>query len=172
MAIGDGAMLPLSGVVTNSGTIALQSTGADTLLQLIQHGMTLQGGGHVLLSDSAGNIIAGTLASVTLNNVDNVIEGAGRIGNGTLTLINGGTITATGTQCADHRHRRQHGRQQRHAGRDGAGRALHRFRARQSGVAARERRVHRRGWARSPAAARRASRAAARCSCTARRTWR
>ena len=97
MVIGNGAMLPLSGIVTNTGTISLQSSGSDTLLQLIQYGMTLQGGGHLLLSDSPGNIISGTLGSVTFTNVDNVIEGAGRIGNGTLTLTNAGTITATGS---------------------------------------------------------------------------
>ena len=96
MVIGNGAMLPLSGVVTNSGTISLNSSGSETQLQLIQYGVTLQGGGQVLLSDSPGNVIAGTLASVIFNNVDNVIEGAGRIGNGTLTLTNGGSITATG----------------------------------------------------------------------------
>jgi hypothetical protein len=99
MVIGNGAMLPLSGVVANSGTIALQSSGSDTLLQLIQHGMTLRGGGHMMLSDSNGNIISGTLPSVTLTNVDNVIEGAGRIGNGSLTLTNSGTITATGSHA-------------------------------------------------------------------------
>jgi hypothetical protein len=98
MVIGDGAMLPLSGIVTNSGTISLQSSGSDTLLQLIQYGVTLQGGGHVLLSDSVGNIISGSVASVTFTNVDNVIEGAGRIGNGSLSLVNGGTIMATGSQ--------------------------------------------------------------------------
>jgi hypothetical protein len=99
MVIGDGAMLPLSGIVTNSGTISLQSSGSDTLLQLIQYGVTLQGGGHVLLSDSIGNTISGSVASVTLTNVDNVIEGAGRIGNGSLSLVNGGTILATGSQA-------------------------------------------------------------------------
>lgn len=82
--------------MTNSGTISLNSSGSETLLQLIQYGVTLQGGGQVLLSDSPGNVIAGTLASVIFNNVDNVIEGAGRIGNGTLTMTNGGSITATG----------------------------------------------------------------------------
>ena len=45
MVISDGAMLPLSGVVNNTGTIALNSTGDETDLELIQHGITLQGGG-------------------------------------------------------------------------------------------------------------------------------
>src|SRR5258706_1977796 len=52
MTIGDGAMLPLSGTINNTGTIALNSTGDETDLQLIQHGVTLEGGGQILLSDS------------------------------------------------------------------------------------------------------------------------
>jgi hypothetical protein len=99
MVIGNGAMLPLSGTVNNSGTISLEAAGAETLLQLIQNGVTLQGGGNVLLSDDIHNVIAGTLPIVTLNNVDNVISGAGQIGNGSLTLVNGGTISATGTNA-------------------------------------------------------------------------
>ena len=52
MTIGDGAMLPLSGIINNTGTIALESAGSTTTLQLTQHGITLQGGGQVTLSDS------------------------------------------------------------------------------------------------------------------------
>ena len=47
MTIGDGAMLPLSGIINNTGTIALNSAGDGTHLQLIQYGITLQGGGQV-----------------------------------------------------------------------------------------------------------------------------
>jgi VCBS repeat-containing protein len=99
MTIGDGAILPLSGTINNTGTIELNSAGNETDLQLTGHGMTLQGGGHVVLSDSAENVISGTSADVTLTNVDNTISGAGQIGGGQLTLINDshGTIAATGT---------------------------------------------------------------------------
>ncbi|MGY3574361.1 VCBS repeat-containing protein [Bradyrhizobium sp. USDA 4504] len=99
MTIGDGAMLPLSGVIHNTGEIDLQASGDDTLLQIIQTGITLNGGGHVLLSDDDHNIIAGTASNVTLDNVDNVISGAGQIGQGSLTLSNEGTIDATGTHA-------------------------------------------------------------------------
>jgi hypothetical protein len=99
MTIGNGAMLPLSGIIDNSGTIALAGAGSQTLLQVIQTGITLQGGGHVVLSDDASNLIAGTLASVGLVNVDNSISGAGEIGGGTLSLDNRGTITATGSHA-------------------------------------------------------------------------
>jgi hypothetical protein len=99
MTIGDGALLPLSGTLNNTGVISLDSTGSDTVLQLIQHGVTLQGGGEVVLSDSDANIISGTGADVTLTNIDNTISGAGQIGDGTLTLDNHGTIIASGTHA-------------------------------------------------------------------------
>ncbi|WP_069275878.1 beta strand repeat-containing protein [Bradyrhizobium elkanii] len=99
MTIGDGAMLPLSGIINNTGEIDLQGAGDDTLLQLIQTGIKLEGGGHVVLSDDDHNIVAGTASSVTLDNVDNVISGAGQIGQGSLTLSNEGTIDATGSHA-------------------------------------------------------------------------
>ncbi len=97
MTIGDGAMLPLSGSIDNTGTIALNSTGDETDLQLIGHGITLTGGGQLILSDNNQNFISGTDATVTLTNVDNTISGAGHLGNGQLILVNAGTIDANGT---------------------------------------------------------------------------
>ncbi|RWA69479.1 MAG: tandem-95 repeat protein [Mesorhizobium sp.] len=99
ITIGDGALLPLSGTVNNSGTISLDSTGSETLLQVIQHGVTLEGGGQLVLSDSAFNIISGTGPDVTLTNVDNTISGAGQLGDGMLGLDNRGTIIASGSNA-------------------------------------------------------------------------
>ena len=99
MVISDGAVLPLSGIVNNTGTIALSSTGDTTDLELIQHGITLQGGGQLTLSDSSANVIFGTDPSVTLTNLDNTISGAGQLGDGQMTLVNDGTIDATGTNA-------------------------------------------------------------------------
>jgi hypothetical protein len=44
IVIGDDAMLPLSGTINNTGRIALSSTGHETDLQVIGHGVTLEGG--------------------------------------------------------------------------------------------------------------------------------
>ncbi|MGZ2410604.1 VCBS repeat-containing protein, partial [Sphingomonas sp. F9_3S_D5_B_2] len=99
ITIGNGALLPLSGNIENSGIINLVSTGAATVLELIQNGITLQGGGEVLLSDNAGNVITASLPSVSFTNVDNTISGAGSIGGGSLTLVNEGIINATGTNA-------------------------------------------------------------------------
>jgi hypothetical protein len=101
MIIGNGAALPLSGLIENTGVIALNSTGGETDLQLIQSGATLHGGGQIVLSDSDANIISGTSPSVTLNNEDNTISGAGQLGNGELSLANAGTINATGNHVLD-----------------------------------------------------------------------
>jgi hypothetical protein len=98
MVVSDGAVLPLGGIIDNTGTIALNSTGDETDLQIIGDGVTLQGGGYLTLSDSHENIIFGTSSATTLTNVDNTISGAGQIGigDGNLTLVNEahGTIDA------------------------------------------------------------------------------
>jgi hypothetical protein len=107
----DNSTLTLKGIVTNAGTIALQSTGDLTELA-IGSNVTLTGSGKVMLADVAPAILggstnailaAGATASVpfTLTNANNTISGAGAIGNGdkTLKLVNqaGATIDATGT---------------------------------------------------------------------------
>ncbi|OSI83469.1 VCBS domain-containing protein [Bradyrhizobium canariense] len=101
MVISDGAILPLSGNIDNIGTIELNSSGSETDLELIEHGITLQGHGQVILSDSSENVITGTVSDVTLTNVDNTISGAGHLGDGMMVLVNEGTIIATGTNALD-----------------------------------------------------------------------
>jgi T1SS-143 domain-containing protein len=96
MVISDGAVLPMSGEVDNTGAIQINSTGSETAFEIIRHGLTLLGGGEVMLSDSSENVIFGSDPSVTLTNVDNTISGAGQLGDGQLTLVNEGTINATG----------------------------------------------------------------------------
>jgi hypothetical protein len=99
MTIGDGALLPLSGIINNTGTIALDAAGNTTTLELIQTGIALQGGGQVVLSDSDGNFVSGAFPGVTLTNVDNTISGAGQLGDLQTILVNEGTIVATGTHA-------------------------------------------------------------------------
>jgi len=96
MMIGDGAILPLTGIVNNTGTIELNSVGGQTALEVGASGITLQGGGQITLSDSAVNFIFGATPTATLTNVDNTIIGAGQLGSGEMTLINEGTIIASG----------------------------------------------------------------------------
>ena len=97
MTIGDDAILPLGGRVNNTGTIALNSTGDETDLEVLIGGATLQGGGRLILSDNSRNVVFGGDTSAVLTNIDNTISGAGRLGNGQMTLVNRGVIEATGT---------------------------------------------------------------------------
>src|SRR5262249_6875635 len=97
LSVDDGAMLPLSGEIINHGTIALNSTGSETLLQVVQHAVTLEGSGQVILSDSDGNEISGSAPDVSLVNVNNTLSGAGQLGAGQMVLVNHGSIVADGS---------------------------------------------------------------------------
>ncbi|QDW54710.1 Ig-like domain-containing protein [Burkholderia sp. KBS0801] len=99
MTVSDGAMLPIGGIVENTGTIALGSTGDITRFEILPKSATLEGGGHVTLSDDAHNVVFGSTPDATLVNVDNTITGAGQLGAGQLTLVNEGTIVADGVNA-------------------------------------------------------------------------
>ncbi|MDL2405814.1 VCBS domain-containing protein [Rhizobium calliandrae] len=99
MVVADGALIPFSGTLDNTGNIHLASTGSETAFEIVQHGLTLTGGGTVTLSDDASNMIFGSGDDVTLTNVDNTISGAGQLGDGHLTLVNEGTIIANGSHA-------------------------------------------------------------------------
>ncbi|MFP3562530.1 hypothetical protein SB861_69770, partial [Paraburkholderia sp. SIMBA_049] len=70
MTVSDGAMLPIGGIVENTGTIALGSTGDITRFEILPKSATLAGGGHVTLSDDAHNVVFGSTPDATLVNVD------------------------------------------------------------------------------------------------------
>ncbi|WP_260427940.1 Ig-like domain-containing protein [Burkholderia stagnalis] len=99
MTVNDGAMLPVGGTIDNTGTIALGSTGDLTRFEVLVKSATLEGGGHVTLSDDSHNVIFGSTPDATLVNVDNTIAGAGQLGAGQLTLVNEGTIVASGANA-------------------------------------------------------------------------
>ncbi|WP_157755485.1 VCBS domain-containing protein [Pseudomonas frederiksbergensis] len=96
LTIADGAIMPFGGSIHNSGTIELGSAGSATSLEVLFRGATLTGGGQVLLSDNAQNVIFGGSADTVLTNVDNRISGAGQLGAGQMVLINSGLIMASG----------------------------------------------------------------------------
>ena len=96
LTIADGAIMPFGGGLHNSGTIELGSAGNETRLEILFRGATLTGGGQVLLSDNAQNVIFGGSADTVLTNVDNRISGAGQLGAGHMILANAGLILASG----------------------------------------------------------------------------
>ena len=110
--IGGGDTLTLHGSIINHGTMSLAGNGGAFINKLpnsiatlrVGGAVTLSGGGLVSLSDASGNgltvsqVITGTVAGDTLENVDNTISGYGQLGNGLMILENdaGGTINASG----------------------------------------------------------------------------
>ena len=82
MTIGDGAMLPLSGIINNTGTIALELAGSTTDTGTHSRWHHASGRRSGTLSDNDANFISGAFPGVTLTNVDNTISGAGQLGDG------------------------------------------------------------------------------------------
>ncbi len=99
MTVSDGAILPIGGTIDNTGTIAVNSTGDETDLEILVRGATLTGGGHLTLSDDGANVVFGGDPSAVLTNVDNIISGAGQLGDGSLTLDNQRIIDANGANA-------------------------------------------------------------------------
>ncbi|MDP9658123.1 UNVERIFIED_ORG: VCBS repeat-containing protein, partial [Pseudomonas putida] len=99
LTIADGAIMPFGGSIHNSGTIELGSSGNETSLEILFRGATLTGGGQVLLSDNAQNVIFGGSADTVLTNADNTISGAGQLGAGQMMLVNSGLILAGGVNA-------------------------------------------------------------------------
>jgi hypothetical protein len=88
----------LLGTINNNGTILLNGGfGANAFLFPETSSVVLQGGGTVTLVSGGGGglgYIEQPTGGVTLTNVNNLIQGAGVIGNGGLTLINHATVNA------------------------------------------------------------------------------
>ncbi len=97
ITVADSTTLSLAGAIDNTGTIRLNSTGDNTDLRIASPIVTLEGGGSVILSNNAANRIYGNSGAYTLDNVDNIISGAGQLGAQQLTLINAGQIVANQT---------------------------------------------------------------------------
>lgn len=88
LALWDGASITVGGNLNNSAKIGLASQGASTSLMIDATGVTLSGGGRVILSDNEANRILGVTSSASLTNVDNTLSGAGQLGGGSLVLVN------------------------------------------------------------------------------------
>jgi autotransporter passenger strand-loop-strand repeat protein len=94
----DASQLNLAGAIVNNGTISLNATTNVNLL-VNAASAALTGSGTIELSDNGNNRIFGAAGADILDNETDTIEGAGQIGAGQLTLINRGTIDATGTNA-------------------------------------------------------------------------
>jgi len=105
ITVADKSALMLSGStavekVTNTGTIAVNGASGPTALAVDgTSGAALNGGGKVTLTDNANSFILSNGSDTILENVDNVISGAGRIGDSHLIVQNDttGIVNATGS---------------------------------------------------------------------------
>ena len=85
------------GALTNTGTIRLDSTGANTNFIVGGSDLTLNGGGTISLSSDTSSRIYGVPNTVRLTNEDNLIEGAGELGDGRMGLVNRALVDANST---------------------------------------------------------------------------
>ena len=96
ITVGDGSALQLTGTMTNTGTIALNSTGDATDL-VIAGSTTLRGAGRIALGGAAANAIVSNGTLEALTNQSTII-GSGMIGDSLLSVTNsaGAVINANG----------------------------------------------------------------------------
>jgi fibronectin-binding autotransporter adhesin len=95
--------LRLTGTITNTGTILVNSTGSGTYLK-INGDVTLTGNGALQLSYSTGldtNHVLGTGSNRLINDTDHTIRGSGGLGENTLEFTNQGTIQADQARALD-----------------------------------------------------------------------
>ena len=105
LVAGDNSDTQISGTITNTGSIEINSLAFQSDLELGVGGATLTGGGTVTLSGANAGIndVSGTQ---TLTVADQTIQGRGNIGRNTINLINNSTGTilandATGALIVD-----------------------------------------------------------------------
>src|SRR5208282_5251744 len=90
----NGVSLTIDGnSISNAGSMTLNSTGSGAFLLLANSNVTLSGGGTLTMSNKTTNYIYGAAGADTLTNQE-TIQGAGIIGNASMTLVNSGTINA------------------------------------------------------------------------------
>ena len=94
-AASNNAITNIEGVIANSGTIDLFGGNGQNGQLNLTAAVTLNGGGAFVMSEAPGGGGAYFEGNgQTLTNVDDAIEGTGVFGNGSLALINSGTIDA------------------------------------------------------------------------------
>jgi hypothetical protein len=83
----------ISGSITNVGTISLVNTIAANSLYY-EPGTALRGGGTISVGTNGNNVLLAQFTGTVLTNWDNIIQGAGKLGNNAGGLVNYGTIIA------------------------------------------------------------------------------
>ena len=87
----------LLGTINNKNLFQLNGGSGTDAIMMIDSNVTLQGGGTVTMSTASGGgaaYIEQAAGGLTLTNVNNLIQGAGVIGNNGLSLVNQATVNA------------------------------------------------------------------------------
>jgi hypothetical protein len=92
-AVQNNGTTTLTGTITNSGAIQLNSAGNFTELRL-NGNVSLTGSGTVTMGNNTNNFILGNAATDILTNINNTVQGAGNIGDSTMALVNQSVIDA------------------------------------------------------------------------------
>ena len=79
--------------ISNAGSMTIGSTESSTFLEINSPAVKLNGGGTLTMSNLSSNFILGAATADTLTNQE-TIQGSGNIGDGSMTLMNSGTIDA------------------------------------------------------------------------------
>jgi hypothetical protein len=96
--IDNNTALTLTAGIANAGAITMNASGYRTDLVIGAANVTLSGPGSLTLSNSSDNLIYGNATADTLTN-QQLIQGAGNIGNGQMGFINDGTVLANQTNA-------------------------------------------------------------------------
>jgi hypothetical protein len=87
----------LAGTINNAGTLVVSGGAGNNAALSLANSVTLTGGGSITLASASGGgaaYIEQGASGLTLTNTNDTIQGDGIIGNGGLTVANGGTISS------------------------------------------------------------------------------
>ncbi len=85
------------GTINNKNNFQVNGGSGANAIMIIDNNVTLQGGGTVTLSTASGGgaaVLEQSVGGLTLTNVNNLIQGAGVIGNNGMSLVNHATVNA------------------------------------------------------------------------------
>ena len=88
VVVAQAGALTLAGTIDNVGSISLTDAKYPANLVIGQKQAVLTGGGTIFLGADGRGVLIGSTATTTLVNIDNAMAGAGRLGDGRLTLVN------------------------------------------------------------------------------------
>lgn len=94
LALANNTSATFAGTLNNAGKVTLNSIGNSTDLLVDSAGLTLSGGGEILLVGNFANRVRASSGLPTLTNTDNTLHGIGQLGGNEVRIVNQGNIIA------------------------------------------------------------------------------